>query len=578
MHANQPHSIHTHQGDFSIELDIVDSNRGNREIPIVDVKAAILPGPVKDPQLLFGNALRECYELATQFLRVPASPMTDTVRMILSHPGLTNHAHMWSSNTHYVGHNTCLANILTDWEAAMQSGEELDLSSDSFTLYFQFVLTHPHHPAPHRVGARRSIEDTYEQAKKKMYNRSKLECIFKEDKTLLNIPRIPDKGICFPMAFLSCQCRNLIRGSTGTITHVVESSSEFRGNNLTDKECYSFIPCPELLQVQLQADLPFFICKDQIILFNPYIIQPEYLNQRQLALWIQLVEYIHQYVQSKLDRVINMNNLEEVCVAYAEVFQVIIHIRRLEIQGNRHQFFYHPTRKTALTAEKHITLMLVDECNVDHCHSMLDIRKWCQPYQTANRINVTGYCDYCCKVKTQNNRSKAQDLLHMNECRGAFYEPGFRPNIYEDHTFQQFQHTKETKNAKACYQCKLCQSKITHKYLLSNHLCYTPIPELKPPIANQKIFVFDLEAYQRIVEKQDRSELHVHEANLVCIRNVYSNDYRMYFRTIADFMNEILNNPIFHGSVILAHNGGSYDCQFIIQYLEANLIPMEKLQ
>ena len=106
MHANQPHNVHTHQGNFSIELDIVDSNRGNREIPIVDVKASILPGPVKDPQLLFGNALRECYELATQFLRVPTSPMTDTVRMILSHPGLTNHGHMWSSNTHYVGHNT----------------------------------------------------------------------------------------------------------------------------------------------------------------------------------------------------------------------------------------------------------------------------------------------------------------------------------------------------------------------------------------------------------------------------------------------------------------------------------------
>ena len=171
-----------------------------------------------------------------------------------------------------------------------------------------------------------------------------------------------------------------------------------------------------------------------------------------------------------------MNNLEEVCVAYAEVFQVIIHIRRLEIQGNRHQFFYHPSRKTALTAEKHITLMLVDECNVDHCHSMLDIRKWCQPYQTANRINVTGYCDYCCKVKTQNNRSKAQDLLHMNECRGAFYEPGLRPNTYEDHNFQPFTFKKESKNEKACYQCKLCHSKITHKYLLSNgNQCLTNV-------------------------------------------------------------------------------------------------------
>jgi DNA polymerase type B, organellar and viral len=43
-------------------------------------------------------------------------------------------------------------------------------------------------------------------------------------------------------------------------------------------------------------------------------------------------------------------------------------------------------------------------------------------------------------------------------------------------------------------------------------------------------------------------------------------------------MAEILHNTIFHGAVILAHNGGSYDCQFILQYLEKNLIPYEKLQ
>jgi hypothetical protein len=167
MHANQPHSIQTHQGVFSLEIDIVESNRGNRQIPIVDVKASILPGAVKDPQLLFGNALRECYSLATRFMQIQAAPTTDTARMILSHPELTNHSRMWSSNTHYIGHNTALDNILTDWEAAMQSAEELDLSSDSFILYFQFVLTQPHAPEPNRVGARRGREDTYQPVKKK---------------------------------------------------------------------------------------------------------------------------------------------------------------------------------------------------------------------------------------------------------------------------------------------------------------------------------------------------------------------------------------------------------------------------
>ena len=37
-------------------------------------------------------------------------------------------------------------------------------------------------------------------------------------------------------------------------------------------------------------------------------------------------------------------------------------------------------------------------------------------------------------------------------------------------------------------------------------------------------------------------------------------------------MQELLLNPIFRGGIILAHNGGAYDCKFILQYLEYHLI------
>ena len=155
--------------------------------------------------------------------------------------------------------------------------------------------------------------------------------------------------------------------------------------------------------------------------------------------------------------------------------------------------------------------MLVDECNMDHSYSMLNIRKWCQPYQSANRVNLVGYCDYCCIVKTANNCTKAQGLQHLNECRGTFYEPSAILNTYQDHTFQPFNFQKD-KTGKWVYKCTLCNAKIYNKHYLPNHLCYTPIPELKAPIANDKLFVFDLEAYQKLVQKQVNSELHVHEA------------------------------------------------------------------
>ena len=37
----------------------------------------------------------------------------------------------------------------------------------------------------------------------------------------------------------------------------------------------------------------------------------------------------------KLNRAVDMNDLEDVCTAYSEAFEVIIHTRRMELQGER---------------------------------------------------------------------------------------------------------------------------------------------------------------------------------------------------------------------------------------------------
>ena len=36
-----------------------------------------------------------------------------------------------------------------------------------------------------------------------------------------------------------------------------------------------------------------------------------------------------------------MNDLEDVCTAYSQAFEVIIHIRRMELQGERIQYYCH---------------------------------------------------------------------------------------------------------------------------------------------------------------------------------------------------------------------------------------------
>jgi hypothetical protein len=99
-----------------------------------------------------------------------------------------------------------------------------------------------------------------------------------------------------------------------------------------------------------------------------------------------------------------MNDLEDSCKSYAEVFQVVIHIRRMELQGERVHYYFHEQNNLD---ERHITIMLTNHNDeYDHCYSLLSILKWCQPITNATPANVAGYFDYRTKIKSSSNESK----------------------------------------------------------------------------------------------------------------------------------------------------------------------------
>jgi hypothetical protein len=175
--------------------------------------------------------------------------------MLIKHDDLISHNHMWSSSTNIIGNGAALHRILEDWENAMQSGEEVDLSSGSIEFICQYILTREQEPAnTRRVGRR-----VYKERKDKMYNRITIQDIFNKDHTLLNIPDTLEK-VCFPMAFISSQCRFLEKDTFENIINVVESEAECRASYLKTKQTNLFIPCPIELQ-QLEQLLPLFILK-----------------------------------------------------------------------------------------------------------------------------------------------------------------------------------------------------------------------------------------------------------------------------------------------------------------------------
>ena len=98
--------------------------------------------------------------------------------MLIKHDDLISHNHMWSSSTNTIGNGAALNKLLEDWENAMQSGEEVDLSSGSIEFICQYILTREQEPAnTRRVGAR-AYNPTYKERKEKMYNRITIQDIF----------------------------------------------------------------------------------------------------------------------------------------------------------------------------------------------------------------------------------------------------------------------------------------------------------------------------------------------------------------------------------------------------------------
>jgi hypothetical protein len=117
----------------------------------------------------------------------------------------------------------------------------------------------------------------------------------------------------------------------------------------------------------------------------------------------------------------------------------------MELQGERVQYYFHTYNKQC---KRHITIMLNNHNDeYDHCYSMLHIRNRCIPNTTAATTNVSGYCDYCNQIKTNNNESKAKRLLHLNECRTCFFNQTLpnhlMKNMYSQRSPFQYDYTRK---------------------------------------------------------------------------------------------------------------------------------------
>ena len=102
---------------------------------------------------------------------------------------------------------------------------------------------------------------------------------------------------------------------------------------------------------------------------------------------------------------------------------------------------------------------------------MLNIRKWGTPNTTAAVTNVSGYCDYCNRIITNGNESKAKSILHLNECRTCFYNQTLPNHIMKDKQQRQLFHYDSQRKD---FICQICYQGINSSNDLNTHRCYAP--------------------------------------------------------------------------------------------------------
>lgn len=447
-----------------------------------------------------------------------------------------------------------------------------------------------------RVGDT-SYDDRYNVLKEHIYIKRTLGDIFKHSRALISVPETEDL-LCFPMAFMRSQLRCWYFKTLANGQHSNEVEN-IRENVTVDINIEDDVELPDWL-----VDTSFFnIEKRTIYMFDNtkkpykqldgdsrkllYLDEATELPENEARTWLWCAYQIHEFVKSGVGFDVDATNLEECLIAYSYVFAVNISIFSMDCQGERVyaerlDYNEHPIM------ERYVAMALQGT----HLNAISSIRN----YHYMGCKNIAGlqaYCDRCCT--SAKNRVVSS---HHSKC--GIKKDWNLIRTWDEKEVDQFDEgrcaelvsnlpmgSNTADMCKSCsklvewgckcqnhpmgfnkvvvVECKVCNCKVPRNHY-NKHECYMPTKVKKDPLDTTKIFVLDLEAFQ---DKDPATNKYLHECNLGYIMAVYD-DREWTFPDMGSLVRFLLDNEFMHGSVFWAHNGGGYDYQFLIRYLEDN--------
>jgi len=262
---------------------------------------------------------------------------------------------------------------------------------------------------------------------------------------------------------------------------------------------------------------------------------------------------------------------DETCLEYyATLLNVDITVYSPEMKGQR-RMVYDGHREDDLRFQ--VINLLIHE---NHSAGITHLRSFLKNEKTKNSFGVYNYCVFCEKKYTTNNMTRTKFVEHLKECGK---KNNYLLKMNEIEKFNQLKLKKQTfipierdpsNNTQRCTTCKkwVANSPFQLKQI-HQHQCTIPPPKGGMEKGDPKtLYAYDFECCQFKIPFEGM-DIFEHQVNKVCVRSVYDSSDRQEFDCIEDFMQYVLAQQ--EPRKYIAHNGGRYDVQFVLRYLEKTL-------
>jgi hypothetical protein len=300
------------------------------------------------------------------------------------------------------------------------------------------------------------------------------------------------------------------------------------------------------------------------------------LSTQEKYYWELAARELEIYLLNK-NPLLDVNDMESVGQTFSDAFQVIISIYDVEMFGERVWCFQPRTSSLEQMIchnhyEMHVVSLLYDR---GHMYGLCNLMKYLSQ-NVKNTIDLNAYCPFCEQKGTRELRKKSGSKNHIQKCWLHYRTQNPCLKIYSltDHKKKELemgvlpvkmQYCAEYKCQTNC--CVYCHEPVEQEQYIF-HQCKITCRAKKDKLEKSQLYVYDLEAAQIPVPHAPQTYYHV--CNMVCFRKMYpETEEERKGVTFADeysFMDYVLNKH--EGIVIIAHNGGSYDHQFVVRYME----------